>query len=111
MNLKKDILEKHESLRSEIKLMEKNEGSMADVWKNKCRELVEVCNNLKGENDILRENLKNRQEESFLPKLMQSQQVSSSKLGKGGHQRYSSVSRPLDMSQSYIQDGSTSISK
>jgi len=35
----------------ELRMLEKNEGSMAEVWKTKCKELVEICNNLKGEND------------------------------------------------------------
>lgn len=34
----------------ELRMLEKNEGSMAEVWKTKCKELVEISNNLKVEN-------------------------------------------------------------
>jgi hypothetical protein len=39
----------------ELRMLEKNEGSMAEVWKTKCKELVEICNRLKIENDQLRD--------------------------------------------------------
>jgi hypothetical protein len=48
------VLERLESLRMELRMLEKNEGSMADVWKSKCKELVEISNKLKNENDFLR---------------------------------------------------------
>ena len=35
----------------ELRMLEKNEGSMAEVWKAKCKELVEICNKLKIENE------------------------------------------------------------
>ena len=35
----------------ELRMLEKNEGSMSDVWKTKCKELVDICNKLKIEND------------------------------------------------------------
>lgn len=38
-------------------MLEKNEGSMSDLWKTKCKELVEICSNLKTENDTLRQNI------------------------------------------------------
>lgn len=40
----------------ELRMLEKNEGSMAEVWKSKCKELVDICNKLKSENEILRFN-------------------------------------------------------
>jgi len=55
--LKKDVLERLESLRMELRMLEKNEGSMSEVWKSKCKELVEICNKLKIENDSLRERM------------------------------------------------------
>ena len=51
--MKKDVLERLEGLRMELRMLEKNEGSMAEVWKLKCKELVEICNKLKGENDLM----------------------------------------------------------
>jgi hypothetical protein len=38
-------------------MLEKNEGSMADVWKSKCKELVEICNKLKVENESIRDKM------------------------------------------------------
>jgi len=55
INMKRDVMERLESLRVELKLLEKNEGSVADVWKGKCKELVDICNGLKAENDALRQ--------------------------------------------------------
>ncbi|CDW83349.1 UNKNOWN [Stylonychia lemnae] len=66
--LKRDVLERLEGLRMELRMLEKNEGSMAEVWKTKCKELVEICNNLKNENDQMRTRLVN------LSQSMQSQQ-------------------------------------
>jgi regulator of replication initiation timing len=74
----------------ELRMLEKNEGSMAEVWKTKCKELVEICNKLKVENEQMRgrlfsvsQNLQGSmgegdqessrmpyQDGSFLPKLM-----------------------------------------
>ena len=50
--MKKEVLERLEGLRMELRLLEKNEGSMTEVWKSKCKELVDICNKLK--NDSLR---------------------------------------------------------
>jgi len=52
--MKKEVLERLEGLRMELRLLEKNEGSMTEVWKSKCKELVDICNKLKRENDQLR---------------------------------------------------------
>lgn len=54
LGMKKEVLERLEGLRMELRLLEKNEGSMTEVWKSKCKELVEICNKLKFENDGLR---------------------------------------------------------
>jgi hypothetical protein len=54
LGMKKEVLERLEGLRMELRLLEKNEGSMTEVWKSKCKELVEICNKLKSENDQLR---------------------------------------------------------
>jgi regulator of replication initiation timing len=54
LGMKKEVLERLEGLRMELRLLEKNEGSMTEVWKAKCRELVDICNKLKVENDSLR---------------------------------------------------------
>ena len=54
LGMKKEVLERLEGLRMELRLLEKNEGSMTEVWKSKCKELVEICNKLKVENDQLR---------------------------------------------------------
>jgi hypothetical protein len=51
LGMKKEVLERLEGLRTELRLLEKNEGSMTEVWKSKCKELVEICNKLKVEND------------------------------------------------------------
>ena len=51
LHLKRDVLERLEGLRMELRMLEKNEGSMAEVWKTKCKELVDICNNLKSENE------------------------------------------------------------
>ena len=42
--MKQDVLERLEALRTELRLLEKNEGSMAEVWKSKCKELVDISN-------------------------------------------------------------------
>jgi hypothetical protein len=55
--LKKDVFERLESLRMELKMLEKNEGSLSDVWKQKCKELVDICNKLRTENDFLKDRL------------------------------------------------------
>ena len=57
LNQKKDVVERLESLRMELRMLEKNEGSMAEVWKIKCKELVEICNKLKIENEQYRSRL------------------------------------------------------
>ena len=54
LGMKKEVLERLEGLRMELRLLEKNEGSMTEVWKSKCKELVDICNKLKAENDNLR---------------------------------------------------------
>jgi hypothetical protein len=54
LGMKREVMERLEGLRMELRLLEKNEGSMTDVWKTKCKELVEICNKLKGENEGLR---------------------------------------------------------
>lgn len=54
IGMKRDVLERLEGLRMELRMLEKNEGSMADVWKEKCKELVDICNKLKGENETMR---------------------------------------------------------
>ncbi len=54
LSMKKEVLERLEGLRMELRLLEKNEGSMTEVWKSKCKELVDICNKLKVENDTLR---------------------------------------------------------
>jgi hypothetical protein len=54
LGMKKEVLERLEGLRMELRLLEKNEGSMTEVWKSKCKELVDICNKLKTENDTLR---------------------------------------------------------
>lgn len=54
LGMKKEVLERLEGLRMELRLLEKNEGSMTEVWKSKCKELVDICNKLKLENDSLR---------------------------------------------------------
>lgn len=54
LGMKKEVLERLEGLRMELRLLEKNEGSMTEVWKSKCKELVDICNKLKSENDSLR---------------------------------------------------------
>lgn len=54
LSIKQDAMERLEGLRMELKMVETNEGSMSDVWKTKCKELVEITNNIKNENDLLR---------------------------------------------------------
>lgn len=54
LGMKREVMERLEGLRMELRLLEKNEGSMTEVWKTKCKELVEICNKLKGENESLR---------------------------------------------------------
>jgi regulator of replication initiation timing len=54
VGMKREVLERLEGLRTELRLLEKNEGSMTEVWKSKCKELVDICNKLKIENDSLR---------------------------------------------------------
>jgi hypothetical protein len=50
-------MERLEGLRMEMKMLEKNEGSMTEVWKTKCKELVDICNNFKQENELLKTKL------------------------------------------------------
>jgi hypothetical protein len=54
LGMKREVMERLEGLRMELRLLEKNEGSMTEVWKTKCKELVDICNKLKGENEGLR---------------------------------------------------------
>ena len=54
LGMKREVMERLEGLRMELRLLEKNEGSMTEVWKTKRKELVEICNKLKGENEGLR---------------------------------------------------------
>jgi len=56
--MKQDVMERLEALRMELGVLEKNEGSMAEIWKQKCRELVEISNKLKEENEELRGKMK-----------------------------------------------------
>ena len=53
--MKQEVLERLETLRTELRMLEKNEGSMAEVWKQKCKELVDICNKLKDENESIRD--------------------------------------------------------
>lgn len=55
--IKREALERLEGLRVELRMLEKNEGSMAEVWKQKCKELIDICNKLKEENEGMKDKL------------------------------------------------------
>lgn len=49
------MVEKMEQMKLEIKLLESNDQSAAGVWKQKCLDLFDVCNEIKKENTDLRD--------------------------------------------------------
>lgn len=51
--VKNSVLERLESTRQQMKALELNNGSVATIWKEKCKELAEICNELQHENDHL----------------------------------------------------------
>lgn len=52
---KADAFEKLELMRLEIKALE-GKDIKNDLWKDKCKELYEICKELENENDRLRDN-------------------------------------------------------
>lgn len=42
---KREAQEKMEQMRFELKMLEKNDGSVANIWKTKCKELFDICSN------------------------------------------------------------------
>ena len=51
-----DAFEKLESMRLEIKSLE-GKDIKNDLWKDKCKELYEICKDLEEDNENLKENL------------------------------------------------------
>lgn len=51
--VKNSVIERLESTRQQMKALELNNGSVASIWKEKCKELADICNELKSENDYL----------------------------------------------------------
>ena len=45
--VKNSVMERLESTRQQMKALELNNGSVAAIWKEKCKELAEICNELK----------------------------------------------------------------
>jgi hypothetical protein len=47
-----------EQCKVELKMLESSEGSVASIWKKKCLDLYEVCNEMKNENQQLKSRCK-----------------------------------------------------
>ena len=51
--LKSEAMSKLENLRQELHLLEGQDQSAVEVWKDKCRKLIDICKSFKDENDKL----------------------------------------------------------
>ena len=51
MRIKSEAMNKLENLRHELHLIEGQDHSAVEAWKEKCKRLVEICKGFKEEND------------------------------------------------------------
>jgi len=54
---KQEAFEKLESMRVEMKSMEGKDTIKNDLWKDKCKELYEICRELESENSTLKQSV------------------------------------------------------
>lgn len=47
-----------EQMKLELKMLETNDTSVANIWKKKCLDLFDVCQQMKTENEELRDRCK-----------------------------------------------------
>ena len=59
IRLKSEAMGKLEALRQELHLLEGQDQSAVEVWKDKCRKLIDICKSFKDENDKLQSQLTN----------------------------------------------------
>lgn len=52
------MVDKMEQLKIELKMIESQDGSIASLWKKKSLELFEICQDMKRENEELRDRCK-----------------------------------------------------
>ena len=52
------VVEKMEQMKLELKMMESQDSSVTNIWRKKCLDLFDVCQNMKGENEELRSRCK-----------------------------------------------------
>ena len=52
------MVDKMEQMKLEIKMLESNDTQVAGIWKKKCLDLFDVCNQMKTENEELRDRCK-----------------------------------------------------
>lgn len=52
------IVDKMEQMKLELKMLETNDTSVANIWKKKCLDLFDVCQSMKSENEELRDRCK-----------------------------------------------------
>ncbi len=46
-------MSKLENLRHELQLLEGQDATALEIWKDKCKKLIEICRSFKDENDRL----------------------------------------------------------
>lgn len=57
--IKSEAINKLEGIRHELQLIEGGmDVGLADIWKEKCKKLIEICKSFKEENDKLQRNNK-----------------------------------------------------
>lgn len=75
--VKSEAIVKLEAMRNELQLVEGGaDNGMAEIWKDKCRKLVEICKSFKEENERLQRDLlkSSHSEENEQPSRFKSQQ-------------------------------------
>lgn len=58
---KQDAFEKLDAMRIEMKTLEGKDSVKNDLWKDKCKELYDICRELELENDNLKTSVKDMQ--------------------------------------------------
>jgi len=51
--VKTNAIGRLEMMRQQMKALELNNGSVAAIWEEKCKEMADICNELKDENEYL----------------------------------------------------------
>jgi hypothetical protein len=52
------VVAKLEQIKIELKMLETNDSSAQSIWKKKCIDMFEICQQMKSENDELRSRCK-----------------------------------------------------